>query len=519
MKKIIRQLIDNKWSILILCIYLLIIFLFSYFVIWQDDNLLYKLKFEEFYSITNNRYELKTVPFNSILEIFSSQYIHYFYINGRSLAHVLVQLFCGFLGKTWFAIFNTIFYFIFISISLRISKTTILNYKSLLSFIILFTIGLTTLFEPNCQIGYIWMFTVDLVFLYIFFLRKDYKKKYLPILAIFSFIAGWSHEGLVIGIGGALIIYFIQNLKKLPISRWVMIIFFGFGAFLLCFSPASLKRASNVNLSWILSIINIISYLPLFWILVFLLFYKKVINKINLVLLYKDHKFLFDILFILITFNLIIGIHSYRQMLGAELISSILIIRIIDKRAFNSFWLILGSIFILWQMSLQAIQCHRIYMAYNNFINIRKQHNVKEVYIDIKNTGPSKWLFIETINPYLGYLLRSNYEINTQKNEFKRLLNINEDFKIKPKYEDINNSSDSVINFGNGEWLMITNKSKPLSFKIYRSIKLGPLKYPYKAGIINLEENELADEKVLVQSIGESDMSHLAIDSITIIRK
>jgi hypothetical protein len=183
-------------SYLALACYALIIFFFSLNTAWTGDDINYR------YSFCNGK------VISSISDIIQSQYTHYFNVNGRSIAHALVQLFIPILGRTAFAFFNALMHILFILQIFKIAGVDKSNFRSMLTVIFLSMTAFITKMLPTCQIGFVWMFTITLFFLNIFFGNYKTPKSRvltLPVLFILGILAGWSQEALIVGVGAALI--------------------------------------------------------------------------------------------------------------------------------------------------------------------------------------------------------------------------------------------------------------------------------------------------------------------------
>lgn len=105
-------------SIAILSIVAIIIFIFSANCVWLVDDIHYQF---------NMSADSHLQRINSVWDIFASQWEHYFSVNGRYVAHWLVQLFCGLLGQKVFAICNALIYIVYISFVIKLAGTNIKN--------------------------------------------------------------------------------------------------------------------------------------------------------------------------------------------------------------------------------------------------------------------------------------------------------------------------------------------------------------------------------------------------------
>lgn len=187
-----------------------------------------------------------TEPIKSLSDILKSQYIHYFEMNGRFIPHFFVQFFDGIAGKEWFNIINAIVFIIFLHL-----LTITINDKTNNKFATLSTaIFLLFLLIPgfkNCFLwmsgacNYLWSATFLLFFNYL--LTKDIPKKYFPLLFIYGWSCGWTHEGLVIGLLVGYFLYYIILKNKIYTSNYFLLTGFIIGSIFLIFSPASINRA------------------------------------------------------------------------------------------------------------------------------------------------------------------------------------------------------------------------------------------------------------------------------------
>lgn len=186
-----------------------------------------------------------TEPIDSFSDIIKSQYIHYFQVNGRFIPHFIVQFFDGIAGKEWFNFFNAIVFIIFLHL---LTKTINNNNNkiatlSIITFLIFFIIpGFKNCFLwMSGACNYLWSATFLLYFNSL--LSKDIHNKYYPLLFIYGWICGWTHEGLVIGLIIGYFFYYIIYRNKIHTSNYYLLIGFIIGSLFLVFSPASINRA------------------------------------------------------------------------------------------------------------------------------------------------------------------------------------------------------------------------------------------------------------------------------------
>ena len=250
---------------------------------------------------------------SSFTDVIFSQYNHYFYVNGRTIPHILEQSFAGLWGENCFNLIN-VFAFL------------------LLNMLVIWISGKRNL----TKFGY-WVAAV----FFIWFLLPC------PVdLFLLGVISGWTHESLVIGISGALfIIYCVQYNKRKPKSPEIALVAgFWLGTLLLCLSPAARGRASFDHPSIWETFLLIIGELRAFYVLLFLLVYtffreKRNNNNHTLRKFFYDNQLYFYVILIELVFSLVIGFRNVRQLFGIELFSVVILIKLISEQtSFNAVW-------------------------------------------------------------------------------------------------------------------------------------------------------------------------------------
>ena len=292
---------------------------FALNAIWTNDDITYRFHFKT------------QSPITSWQDVFSSQVAHYFVMNGRFVAHVLAQASISLWGKTIFSIVNGIAWILFICLMWMTCKISN-NWKYALLVVLLAFFGLQTKYTPCFQINYIWMFSLVLAYLLLFFhLKSDYSRWWSVGLAPFSLMAGWSNESIVVGISVSMIIYAWHNRKCMTFNQWVMFFSFGAGVALLCFSPATIGRTKGEVGSVdflppaVYSLAKLLFYSRVTYLLVIYVLYLKIFKKASWKDLYTGGAFWIHAFVVLFVFNLCIGVFGNRQLFGMELISIILI--------------------------------------------------------------------------------------------------------------------------------------------------------------------------------------------------
>lgn len=450
----------TKTNIILLIFIAILVAAISWVTPWLGDDVRYG------FSCTPGKLD---IWINSIPQIIESQNSHWFLVNGRYVAHFIVQLFVGILGRPIFSIINGIVYIIFFLI---LSKTANVNLKNTKTFIALAAISLLsfeTKFTPSCQIGFIWTFTISLFFLNIFLRNNSRPRKWqILLLAVFSIIAGNGQEALNVGICCALVIYWAFNMRKMNEAQYIMMICFGIGTLLNCLSPGILRRSADTHISIIQSLITFICEVRAFYFLLIIVIWQHFKLNRNLISIYKSDVFYWNIWLTLILFSFVVGVQSNRQLFGEEVIAIIISFRLLNSHKINKIWIYtLCFLFIssYTLMIISDIQCYRQYES------IKQQYTTSKhgiVYVDMRRPienlaiistpfadrltyskiGDTNLIFIED---YVNNYLHHNYP------EKPDCLIVSPLLKGKNK-KNLNNQ---IIPIDYGIYLIIQNKINP----------------------------------------------------------
>lgn len=398
----------NKKSVILSSIYLGILFIAIWWmssnVVWLGDDIDYK------YMMKGEIWQ-SWGYINSIEDFFKSQFTHYTHVNGRFIAHSLVQLFNAHLGQQVFAVCNAIVYTLFALFLghvglVRLSK----NSAGILTVVNLSVLCFITKMMPTCQIGYIWGMLANIIWL-TFFFRTNKPSWFATIsMSIAGIIVGNWQESVSIGICAGIGIWWIwqliQSRKSLYGIDWrrtCMMIWYVIGTATNCLAPSTIGRTSSIHIP-----------LPDQMLIAAYSFPAIIILLVSLLLL-KSHKgnnklFSFKIddtqipngvimsaMLTLIAFNVIVGIYSNRQLFGANLFASILLLRILPMHKFCVFINAMASLTVIAFWSLMAIGIDEIKKQYDEIVVLHSSSEDGSVYFDRKRVMT------------LGFPLRAKY--------------------------------------------------------------------------------------------------------------
>ena len=306
---------------------------------------------KSFFEGTSIGFEQKISSFTDVI---FSQYNHYFYVNGRTIPHILEQSFAGLWGENCFNLINVFAFLLLNMLVIWISgkrNLTKFGYWVAAVFFIWFLLPcpVDLFLLMSGALNYTWSAVLCLAFLLVYTKVRQMERVNWGVaflLFLLGVISGWTHESLVIGISGALfIIYCVQYNKRKPKSPEIALVAgFWLGTLLLCLSPAARGRASFDHPSIWETFLLIIGEIRAFYVLLFLPVYtsfreKRNNNNHTLRKFFYDNQLYFYVILIELVFSLVIGFRNVRQLFGIELFSVVILIKLISEQtSFNAVW-------------------------------------------------------------------------------------------------------------------------------------------------------------------------------------
>lgn len=445
-------------SIGVLTIVAVVVFVFCYTSVWTGDDIEYQFNFAvSEYLATDSAVE----RIGSLSDLFESQWVHYLTVNGRYVAHWLVQLYCGLLGKTAFAISNALVYVAFIILLVKFVGRTLRDVWCLCTVTLLLLLMFDTIYGPACQIGFVWTFALSMSWLYLFF-RSTAKSLSACIgLFLFSVIAGQGQEALNIGISGALIIYAATNRKSMTPGQWAMFFGFGAGALTLCLSPASIGRAEELTVPFYYTLFHTVSFMRVTYLFLIVLLIARFRWHISLRAFCKENSFYFNAMFILLIFNLLwIGVYGNRQLFGIEIMALILTLKLLPQCRLNVWGLAALSLLVLGIYGQRWTKIQNFKVAYEEFVNLYFESKDGVVYYDMFRHNSKS----------IEKLLRSEGH-DKKLTVYPACL---EAFKGVAEVEN------QVVKFDDGCFVVIQSKKHPAKFILKREINAFVYRHPFK---------------------------------------
>ena len=197
----------------------------------------------------------KREKITSFTDILISQYSHYFWWGGRTVAHIIVQFF-SWIGKFYFNFANIFVFCALVFLIFKISTGLTLREmnKKFLIFILVALYLLTPEFLltniwMTGAINYLWMVTLELLFILPFAIKYRNKnfnppKYFVAVMAVLGLLAGWSIEP---GASITLFVTFFAIIKSWQdknLQTWekVGFIFLFAGFLILVLAPGNIER-------------------------------------------------------------------------------------------------------------------------------------------------------------------------------------------------------------------------------------------------------------------------------------
>lgn len=471
----IKRAVLISWGIL-LTISVTVLF-FSNYITWLGDDIVYQF---------NRRYRETLVPMHNLGDVMDSMNYHYMHVNGRYVAHWIVQIFDGLLGQKIFSVCNAIIYICFIRVVMWICGVKMTNWRGTLTVSLLVVLFLSLKMSPAFQM-YIWMYLLVGIFLKLFVSYRSKKWWVTLLLGLFGIIAGNAHESINSGACFAIVIYIAVNFRKISLQQWVMAIGFAMGFAAIVFSPGTLHRANTEIMPAglieyrILALVNLLKSMPMMYVLLCVSIYEILIKKRDFKNIYKSNPLWWNIWAGCMLANTLMGFSGGRSVLGEEFAAIVVTVSILPDKRFSTFWLsasvLLTVMFLYCQWSLAT--------RLNNIFESVKEQYIKHpkgyVYIDTDYSSP-----IPNDNRYIGYILIVNWSdkvnrhnLNTLNQYLKMKTGVDKELWMFPtvmrRYIE-GNAYDTIPNlvkeYAPDKWIIVRSKEHPGKFKIHYTREL-----------------------------------------------
>lgn len=317
-------------------------YLLNRFTISTNDDFFYK-----FIGGASGGINGDYIPVKSFKDAIISQIQDYQLANGRFIAHLITNYFCGVVGVRIFEIINSLI-FILLYIGIMILTRLEFNQSKIDKFIIILLLFLlptparTLLGHMAMSINYLWTSCFIIYFLILLKLnqKEQSTSNYFKRIIIFllCFICGSFQESFSIGLSVGLFIYYCFHFNDLKGNLKWYIISFWLGTCFVTLAPSNFLRFNNEIINndlsgiskYIFNIANIFinSNLLLLLITINIILYFR--NAKGLILFWKDNSTYFITIITNILFTTIVYTGEH-QLTCINLFSLLLIIKLIYR--------------------------------------------------------------------------------------------------------------------------------------------------------------------------------------------
>lgn len=341
----------------------------SAYVLWLGDDVDYGFFISD--SIWDSHGRL-----DSFEAFLASQGNHYWHVNGRFVAHALVQLFCGVLGQEAFALCNALVYCLFVCLLARTAGVgaPMRHPLVLLCASALTLLTFVTKMMPTTQIGFVWMFAVNLLWIRCYTSPKSYSAWTVAPLFLLGLVAGNGQEALSLGVSAALVVQFLRQRMRVRPRQWWMAASYWLGTLAICLSPGTLGRASAMHVGVEQSLIYAFFALPALWLMLVVALWMKKRHGLTWRRLWHSNSLWIIVMAVMLAFNLLIGVYSNRQLFGVELAALVVMLRILPRHRFGAWGVALLTVA---AALLVCVQCCAASRVRSQFQAIENQHILK----------------------------------------------------------------------------------------------------------------------------------------------
>lgn len=324
----------KSFYFLLLFIFVVLYFMLIYTGLTSSDYLLYSFKFSMMPQ-ENAPWPLVHEKVTSFGDIIYSQYVHYFFVNGRSIIHTIVQVFTSFMRYDICCVIATIVYVVTLILAEKVCfKSNKYSWEPL--FVII--VGIFTFccdpaanFLMVTAINYLWPITICLLFIIMINSELGTVKRWLFFLV--AFISGWSHEAIAVPLSTAFFFYLIFNKKELESYQIIGIVLLFLGTIITVLAPGNFvkffehQQAPDAMIL-IKQHLYLIVYLRLFYVLMVALLYLAAKRKLWQFI--NENKYWFIALVASFVFVFMAGVINPRSTFFIEMIAGGILCILID---------------------------------------------------------------------------------------------------------------------------------------------------------------------------------------------
>lgn len=278
--------------------------------------------------------------FTSVWDIFESQWNHYFYQNGRCVAHFFVQLFCWGDHKDIYNVFATVLFAFYVLAFGKLCFPAQQVRQNIVTSVACFGLLLFYLEEPNILYngiafgcGYLYSGAVWMVFVYLLCHRRTSERWRNVVLIGMAVFAGWSNESLSVSFSAATLVWAYLNRETLQKSEYIALALCCIATVVMVLAPGNFLRADSPRSYWGMIRPGIDNYWLIVLVVLWYLLYRKYPEKIKI--LVRENIPLLSGIVVAALFLSYIGWCDGRPRYGFQLLVFILYARLFTTLQWN----------------------------------------------------------------------------------------------------------------------------------------------------------------------------------------
>lgn len=364
----------------------------------------------------------------SLSDVIHSQWIHFQTCNGRLVPHLVAQLLYCFTSDSVIKALDTVVFVMLMVFCLHLVEPKRKTVFSLfmLWFLIVFVIfasGSALLWQMGA-FNYPWVELAVVAFLcYLRHIDGDKLSWKHCILAPLALLAGWTHESLTLPVTLAMALYVVVHRRTVFRSAmFPYMVFFALGSLLNTFSPSTLHRVDEGNISLFTRLFYGVSTMvftvKVFWVLVVLLIIGWRKQKDVVLAELRSQFYLYVAMLLAFGIVMTCGSTVNRTSFHAEFLASLLTVSMV--RRFDMPCLKRG-LFVFWGVIVVALMPFIISIMWQNHSNalyIEEQIDsgkllmIRVPHLNCKGDALSRWVYSRFITEPVCFGPQHTFDTN-----------------------------------------------------------------------------------------------------------
>ena len=238
---------------------------------------------------------------SSLSDIVDSQIDHYYHANGRSLVHVVAQLFTGIIGIEMYYILAALMMMALVWLIVRFCFTArqranplwwLLTIVGIMYLLPYQRLWYSIAYSCNYLIPALLMIAVFLLFRVVNAHSLDRYE--IVMTMVISFVFGWSHEAYSLPVTGGVFVYYLFHFDKFRKQGWILAVPLFIGAFIMLVAPGNWARLDDAHPEGTLLMklrqgVQSICWIPMTTVLIVTLIASRFVFKLNVGPYFHSH--------------------------------------------------------------------------------------------------------------------------------------------------------------------------------------------------------------------------------------